>query len=40
VRPLTIEMPGGTVTVSGTPDNLILDGEVKQTFSGTFSFDF
>jgi len=39
VRPLTIEMPGGTVTVSGTPDNLILEGSVKQTFSGTFSFD-
>jgi len=38
VRPLSIEMPGGTVTVSGTPDNLILEGSVKQTFTGTFSF--
>ncbi len=38
-RPLSIEMPGGTVTVSGTPDNLILEGTVKQTFSGTFPFD-
>jgi len=37
VRPLSIEMPGGTVTVSGTPDNLILDGAVKQTFEGIFS---
>jgi len=37
VRPLTIEMPGGTVTVSGTPDNLILDGEVSKTFEGVFS---
>jgi len=39
VRPLTIEMPGGTVTVSGTPNNLILEGPVKQTFSGVFAFD-
>ncbi|MFQ5519558.1 MAG: diaminopimelate epimerase [Mariprofundus sp.] len=36
-RPLTIEMPGGTVTVSGTIDKLILEGSVKQTFSGIFS---
>jgi len=37
VRPLTIEMPGGTVTVSGTPDNLILEGAVNKTFEGIFS---
>jgi len=37
VRPLTIEMPGGTVIVSGTPDNLILDGEVNKTFEGVFT---
>lgn len=37
VRPLTIEMPGGTVTVSGTPDNLILEGTVNKTFEGIFS---
>jgi len=37
VRPLTIEMPGGTVTVSGSPDNLILDGEVSKTFEGVFT---
>jgi len=37
VRPLSIEMPGGTVTVSGTPDNLILEGVVNKTFEGVFS---
>ncbi len=37
IRPLTIEMPGGTVTVSGTPDNLILEGEVSKTFEGVFT---
>lgn len=37
VRPLSIEMPGGIVTVSGCPDNLILEGAVKQTFTGMFS---
>ncbi len=37
VRPLRIEMPGGTVTVSGAPDNLMLDGPVAQTFAGVFS---
>ena len=37
VRPLSIEMPGGTVTVSGCPDNLILEGSVKQTFTGVFA---
>jgi len=36
-RPLTIEMPGGTVTVSGSIDGLILEGVVKQTFAGTFA---
>jgi len=37
IRPLVIEMPGGVVTVSGTPENLILEGSVNQTFSGVFS---
>jgi len=37
VRPLSIEMPGGTVTVSGTQDNLILEGAVNKTFEGVFS---
>jgi len=36
-RPLTIAMPGGEVTVSGTIDHLILEGPVKQTFAGSFS---
>ena len=36
-RPLTIEMPGGTVTVSGSIDDLTLEGDVKQTFTGIFS---
>ncbi len=36
-RPLSIEMPGGTVTVSGRPDNLILEGAVNKTFEGVFS---
>jgi len=36
-RPLTIEMPGGTVTVSGSIDGLVLEGVVKQTFAGTFA---
>ncbi|MDX8405870.1 MAG: diaminopimelate epimerase [Mariprofundus sp.] len=36
-RPLTIEMPGGTVTVSGCPKNIKLEGPVAQTFSGVFS---
>jgi len=39
VRPLTIEMPGGTVTVSGSPDNLILEGEVSKTFEGVFHLE-
>jgi len=37
VRPLTIEMPGGIVHVSGTADHLILDGVVSKTFEGVFS---
>jgi len=37
IRPLSIEMPGGTVTVSGSPDNLILEGPVSKTFEGVFS---
>jgi len=36
VRPLTIEMPGGTVTVSGCPKNIKLEGPVSQTFEGLF----
>jgi len=39
VRPLSIEMPGGAVTVSGSPDNLILEGPVSKTFEGVFSLD-
>ncbi|GAV20987.1 diaminopimelate epimerase [Mariprofundus micogutta] len=37
VRPLTIEMPGGTVTISGCPKNIKLEGPVSQTFEGVFS---
>jgi len=37
IRPLIIEMPGGAVTVSGTQDNLILEGTVNQTFEGTYT---
>jgi len=37
IRPLTIEMPGGTVCVSGSPENLILEGSVSQTFEGVYS---
>ncbi|MBN4073555.1 diaminopimelate epimerase [Mariprofundus ferrooxydans] len=36
-RPLSIEMPGGIVTVSGSIDQLVLEGTVKQTFAGTFA---
>ena len=36
-RPQTIEMPGGTVTVSGSLDNLVLEGTVNQTFEGLYS---
>jgi len=35
-RPQTIEMPGGEVRVSGSPDNLILEGEVAEVFSGEY----
>jgi len=35
-RPQTIEMPGGEVTVSGTPGNLILEGSVQHVFSGIY----
>ncbi len=33
-RPQTIEMPGGKVRVSGSPDNLILEGTVETVFTG------
>lgn len=36
-RPQTIEMPGGEVTVSGSPDNLILEGSVETVFTGTLA---
>jgi len=36
-RPLTIEMPGGTVTVSGCPKNIKLEGPVVKTFEGVFT---
>lgn len=35
-RPQIIEMPGGEVTVSGSPDNLILEGSVQLVFKGEF----
>ncbi|MDX8403399.1 MAG: diaminopimelate epimerase [Mariprofundaceae bacterium] len=35
-RPQTIEMPGGTVTVSGSIENLILEGSVESVFTGEF----
>jgi len=35
-RPQTIEMPGGTVLVSGTADNLILEGSVETVFIGEY----
>lgn len=37
-RPQTIEMPGGEVTVSGSPDNLILEGSVETVFVGNLDF--
>ncbi|MFQ5345891.1 MAG: diaminopimelate epimerase [Mariprofundus sp.] len=37
IRPLTNEMPGGTVIVSGSMQNLILEGSVHKTFDGIFS---
>jgi len=36
-RPLKIEMPGGEVTVSGSIENIMLEGEVSKTFEGIFS---
>lgn len=38
-RPQTIEMPGGEVTVSGSPDNLILEGGVETVFVGELSIN-
>jgi diaminopimelate epimerase len=38
-RPQTIEMPGGTVTVSGSLDNMVLEGTVSQTFEGIYSLE-
>lgn len=38
-RPQTIEMPGGEVLVSGTPENLILEGTVKTVFKGEYAFE-
>jgi len=35
-RPLTIEMPGGKVTVSGNLDNVILEGSVAIAFTGHY----
>ncbi|MDX8397994.1 MAG: diaminopimelate epimerase [Mariprofundaceae bacterium] len=35
-RPQTIEMPGGTVLISGTPEAMILDGTVEHVFSGLY----
>lgn len=36
-RPLTIEMPGGTVIVKGSPENITLSGSVTHVFSGVYS---
>jgi diaminopimelate epimerase len=36
-RSQTIEMPGGTVTVSGSLNNMVLEGTVNQTFEGIYS---
>lgn len=35
-RPQTIEMPGGVVTVSGSIENMILEGTVETIFSGHY----
>jgi len=35
-RPQTIEMPGGTVLVSGSPENLTLEGTVETVFTGEY----
>jgi len=37
-RPLAIHMPGGEVHVSGTLDDLVLEGEVSSVFSGKYTF--
>lgn len=36
-RPQTIEMPGGTVLVSGTLDGVILTGSIATVFTGQYS---
>jgi len=36
-RPQSIEMPGGEVIVSGSPENLILEGSVETVFTGKCS---
>jgi len=36
-RPQTIEMPGGKVLISGTADNLILEGTVTTVFTGQYT---
>ena len=36
IRPQTIEMLGGTVMVSGSAENLILEGSVETVFTGKF----
>ncbi|MDQ6955121.1 MAG: diaminopimelate epimerase [Mariprofundaceae bacterium] len=35
-RPQTIEMPGGKVLISGSSDNLILEGGVRTVFTGLY----
>ncbi|MDX8395238.1 MAG: diaminopimelate epimerase [Mariprofundaceae bacterium] len=35
-RPLTVEMPGGEVRVSGSKDNLLIEGVVSTIFHGKF----
>lgn len=39
VRPLVVEMPGGAVEVSGTPEALRLTGPVHYVFEGTCRLD-
>ena len=36
-RPQSIEMPGGTVWVSGSPEHMILEGEVACVFTGQYT---
>lgn len=38
-RPQTVEMPGGTVIVSGNSDHIVLEGSVSRTYEGMYSFD-